>query len=270
MRDGDVAVAQLGENGMSLALHLCALIADRAVPLGSAAFTIQKLCTPPALGRERPTSVSAPAELPHFDAAELAGGAPVLEERSSGGARFPPRPSRRRSSNASMGTPFKAELTWCGVRCGTVECLARLRPSDAAESAGRAATRERKPAGKRTKTTPAAARATLLRGGSMDFLPSFFKRQSAEKLAAAEASAEPPATTATSPLPLPRQATAPRAHLWPGMKRPEAQKSAPPAAKSMKETSRERREKLAAETKTAEVEVVVDPIAPHRTTTAPA
>ena len=54
------------------------------------------------------------------------------------------------------------------------------------------------------------------------------------------------------------------------MKRPEAQKSAPAAAKSMKETSRERREKLAAETKTTEVEVVVDPIAPHRTTTAPA
>ena len=52
------------------------------------------------------------------------------------------------------------------------------------------------------------------------------------------------------------------------MKRPEAQKSAPAAAKSMKETSRERREKLAAETH--EVEVVVDPIAPHRTTTAPA
>ena len=64
------------------------LIADRAVPLGSAAFTIQKLCTPPALGRERPTSVSAPAELPHFDAADLAGGAPVLEERSSGGVQL--------------------------------------------------------------------------------------------------------------------------------------------------------------------------------------
>ena len=79
LRDGDVAVAQLGENGMSLALHLCALIADRAVPLGSAAFTIQKLCTPPALGRERPTSVSAPAELPHFDAAELAGGEVVVD-----------------------------------------------------------------------------------------------------------------------------------------------------------------------------------------------
>ena len=90
-------------------------------------------------------------------------------------------------------------------------------------------------------------------------------------LTLATTSVEPAlATTATSPLPLPRQATAPRAHLWPGMKRPEAQKSAPAAAaKSMKETSRERREKLAAETNN-EVEVVVDPIAPHRTTTAPA